>query len=97
MVDQVVERLDQPWLGWRLVGFEVDGVKSDLASWLTELGLDSKTEVFHEKAKTPHNQAELDHLRIDVCLVQGQHRQSREFFEVMLLAAVTELWKCVGP
>ncbi len=97
IVDQVVERLDQPWLSWNLVGFEVDGVKADLTTWLTELGLDTKTDVFHEKAKAPHNQAELDHIRIDVCLARGENRQSREFYEVMLLAAVTELWKCVAP
>ena len=98
VVDQITTTLDSHWLTWRLIGFEVDGERKDPRVWLADLGLDSKISVETVefiKPVTPHNRAELDHLRIDVCVSNGQHRLSREFYEVIQLAAVTELWASV--
>lgn len=97
LVGQIRERLDHPWLTWRLVGFEVDGERGDLAGWLVDLSLEPDFHVEFTKANTAHNKGELDHIRIDVCSALGKHRLSREFQEVMVLAAATELWKCVRP
>jgi hypothetical protein len=94
LVDQIVNRLYSPWLCWRLVGFEIDGERKDPAGWFEDLGL-KPTRIPFTKPNAPGNRAELDHIRIDVCFAGGESRLSREFCEVMLLAAVTELWRCV--
>jgi hypothetical protein len=96
LVDQVVGRLNSPWICWQLVGFEIDGEHKDQAGWFEDLGQEP-TEIHFTKPNTPDNRAELDHIRVDVCFAGGVYRLSREFYEVMLLAGVTEFWKCVRP
>ena len=98
LVDQVAERLHSPWICWRLVGIEVDKERKDPRGWLRDLIFEPNripTNIPFINPKTPHNTAELDHILIKACFAGGKYRVSREFYEVMLLAAVTELWKCV--
>jgi hypothetical protein len=99
LVDRVAERLHSPSLCWRLKGIEVDKERKDPRGWFRDLILEPSkipTDIPFTSPKTPHNTAELDHILIDVCFAGGKNRVSREFHEVMLFAAVTELWKCVG-
>lgn len=99
LVDQIAKRLRSPWLCWRLLGVEVDKEHKDPAGWFRDLGVEPSRipDVFpFTRPKTPHNRAELDHIRIEVCFAGGGYRRSREFYEVMLLAAASELWKCVS-
>jgi hypothetical protein len=97
LADRIAERLDCSWLTWRLIGVKVDGERGDPAGWWADLCLEPNLHVGFTKANTAHNRAELDHIRIDICSAFGKHRLSREFYEVMILAAATELWKCVRP
>ena len=98
LVDQLAERLHSPWICWRLVGIEVDDERKDPGGWFRDLRLEPSkipTAIPFTKPNTPHNRAELDHILIEICFAGGRYRLSREFYEAMLLAAVTELWKCV--
>jgi hypothetical protein len=69
---------------------------TDFKEWRNVLEIPEPTEIECEGLRDQSSEAELEHFAIDVC-IPGLKRKSREFHEVMLLAAAAELWRCVAP
>lgn len=76
------------------VGFRVRNNLPDIARWLRILGLPATMPVDFETANNVESLARLNHVGIK--LSWGElSRASQEWHEVALLAAITELWRCV--
>jgi hypothetical protein len=95
----LVNELSLPWLTWRLFGFKVGSECGDPSGWISDLGLLGDPLVEPQPAHDPSNRAELHHIGLEVRVTQSanskRERNSREFFEVMLAAAIVELWRSV--
>jgi len=83
-------------LSCRFVGFDKEQHRTDFKEWRDVLEIPEPTEVECEGLRDQSSEAELEHFAIDVC-IPGLKRKSREFHEVMLMAAAAELWRCVAP
>jgi len=79
-----------------LLGFRIGCNLPDIGLWIRALGLPATTPVEFETANNLHSPARLKHVGIKVCW-SGPTRASREWHEVTLLAAITELWRSVTP
>lgn len=93
---ELVKNMRLPWLGIRLVGYSLAAEKGDPNEWLKIFGLKTTTPIDYVHAQNQSSRSELGHIAIDVRNFAAQ-RNSREFLEVMLVAAATELWRCVLP
>lgn len=91
---KLVKELNLPQLSARIIGFSVGDEQANLTTWLQLLGLSSSTDIKSEPAHNSDNSAALRHVGIKLVCGKSK-RASREFHEVMMVAAVIELWKCV--
>jgi hypothetical protein len=80
--------------GIHLVGFRVGCNLPDIGQWLRVLELPATTPVEIETANNVKSPARLNHVSIKVCWGRSS-RASQEWHQVALLAAITELWRCV--
>ncbi len=83
-------------LKFHLVGFRLGCNLPDIGHWIRLLGLRTTTPVEFEAANNYESPARLNYVGIKVCW-GGSSRASREWHEVALLAAITELWRSVTP
>lgn len=93
---ELVRELHLKGLKVHLVGFRVGYNPPDIGRWLRILELRAMTSVEFEMANNVESMARLNHVGIKVCWGESS-RASREWHEVALLAAITELWRCVAP
>ena len=93
---ELVKELHISGLKIHLVGFRLGCNLPDIGRWLRVLGLRPTTPVDFETANNIGSPARLNHVGIKVCW-GGSSRASQEWHEVALLAAITELWRCVTP
>jgi len=93
---RLVDDLACSWLAWRIKGFRLGTKQSDPAGWLEQLGLPEDTEINWVQPHNGESDANFDHIGIEIINERTQ-RASREFLEVMLVAAVSDLWSCVRP
>jgi hypothetical protein len=91
---ELVRELHNSRLKFHLVGFRVGCNLPDVGRWIDFLGLPVTTPVDFETANNVESPTRLNHIGIKVCW-GGSSRASQEWHEIALLAAVTELWRCV--
>jgi hypothetical protein len=84
-------QLDGPVI--RYVGFRTGSSQNDVQAMAKAFGLPSAPEDY-ETANNLDSAARLNHIGIRVCWGDS-HRSSPEWHQVAVLAAVTELWRCV--
>lgn len=88
LVDEL--HLDGPVI--RYVGFRAGSRRNDVPALAKAFELPSAPHD-HETANNLDSAARLNHIGIRVC--RGSRRPSAEWHQVAVLAAVTELWRCV--
>ncbi len=84
--------LDGPMI--RYVGFRAGSRQNDVPALAKAFGLPSAPDDY-ETANNLDSPARLNHIGIRVCWGDS-HRASPEWHQVAVLAAVTELWRCVA-
>ena len=84
-------QLDGPVI--RYVGFRAGSSQNDVQAMAKAFGLPPAPEDY-ETANNLDSAARLNHIGIRVCWGDS-HRSSPEWHQVAVLAAVTELWRCV--
>ena len=93
---RLVDLLKLPWLTPKIVGFTVQGQEPDLTRWIHELRPHPETTIVFQRAPNQSSPAGLNHIGIDVTH-EPSGWTSREFHEVLVVASVIELWRCVRP
>jgi hypothetical protein len=92
---RAVRKTNVPWLALRVLGFRVEGQVGDVVSWLHLFGLtEGDAPIDYVKAHNQENHVSLDHVGLEVVNTLTGY-VSREFFEVMLIASLIQLWNTV--
>ncbi|MFP5237660.1 MAG: hypothetical protein ACLGSD_17330 [Acidobacteriota bacterium] len=95
MLFKLVEELHVEGLAIRYVGYRAGTRQTDVAALVEAFGLPAAPHDY-ETANNLGSPARLNHIGIRVCWGDS-HRASPEWHQVAVLAAVTELWRCVSP
>ncbi len=92
---ELVKLIGLPQLGIRLTGYRIGDRCSDVASWLKILGLPPDAPVHWVSAPNQNSSASLGHCGVEVVRDDGKGnvRVSGAFHNVMILAAVVEIWR----
>jgi hypothetical protein len=93
---RLVDLLKVSWLAPKLVGFKVQGQKPDLTCWLHELQPHPETERAFQDAPNQSSPVSLNYIGIVVTETPSGWA-SRAFHEVLVVASIIELWRCVRP
>ena len=93
MLFELVEELHLDGPALRFVGFRAGSRRTDVPALVRAFGLPSAPDDY-ETANNLDSPARLNHIGIRVCWGDS-HRASPEWHQVAVLAAVTELWRCV--
>jgi hypothetical protein len=90
---ELIDELHLDGLAIRYVGFRAGSSQNDVPALAKTFGLPSAPDDY-ETANNLDSPVRLNHIGIRVCWGDS-HRSSPEWHQVAVLAAVTELWRCI--